>query len=106
MKKFLPVLIVWGLLLGGCIHRPDIEQGNAIVTPQQTDQLRKGMTAVEVRDLLGTPLLDEPFNKNRLVYVYTFQPGKGTGKGRHMTLLFHDGHLAKILPETVFTLQN
>ena len=42
------------VLLAGCIHRIDIQQGNYI-TQDMVDKLKVGMTKVEARQALGTP---------------------------------------------------
>ncbi|RMG27455.1 MAG: outer membrane protein assembly factor BamE, partial [Gammaproteobacteria bacterium] len=73
------------VLLGGCtrtlerlpfVYRIDIQQGN-VVTQEQIDQLRPGMTREQVRYLLGTPLVQDTFHPERWDYVYYFKPGRG-----------------------------
>ena len=41
-------------------YRIDIVQGN-VVTQEQMALVRPGMTRLQVRDVLGTPLLTDPF---------------------------------------------
>lgn len=61
------------LSLTACIYHPDVQQGNQI-TNAQTQRLHKNMTEKEIYAVLGKPILANPYgDKNRIVYVYTFQ---------------------------------
>lgn len=53
----------------GCVYRASISQGN-LVKEEDLAQLEVGMTKNQVRFLLGTPMIDDPFNKQRWDYVY------------------------------------
>ena len=56
-------------------YRIDIVQGNAI-TSEMVAKVRPGLTRTQVRDLLGSPMLADPFHANRWDYVFTFRrPG-------------------------------
>jgi outer membrane protein assembly factor BamE len=56
-------------------YRIDIVQGN-VVTKEQLALVRPGMSRVQVRDLLGSPLLADPFHADRWDYVFTIdRPG-------------------------------
>jgi len=56
-------------------YRIDIVQGN-VVTKEQLALVKPGMSRVQVRDLLGSPLLTDPFHGDRWDYVFTIQrPG-------------------------------
>lgn len=56
-------------LTGGCAYRTDLAQGN-FVEQDAVDQLRQGMTAEQVRFILGTPMLSDPFDNTRWYYVH------------------------------------
>ena len=62
-------------LLGGCVYRLDVQQGNLL---DQTDieAVQEGMTRSQVRYLLGTPLAVDPFKPDRWDYMYYLKPGK------------------------------
>ncbi len=104
-KPTLFAMLLLGSLTAGCsnswtpkwvqVHRIDITQGN-IVTPEQFARLEKGMGREEVRFLLGTPLLQDPFHPDRWDYLYYHKPGKGEVTQRNLTLYFEDGRLARI----------
>ena len=87
----------------GCVHKPDIEQGN-IVTASKIKQLHHGMSMAEVKSLIGSPMVDVPFNKNRFEYIYTMQKGRDLGKGQRLTLLFKHDKLVDIKYPTSFTI--
>jgi outer membrane protein assembly factor BamE len=56
-------------------YRIDIVQGN-VVTREQLALAKPGMSRVQVRDLLGSPLLADPFHADRWDYIFTIQrPG-------------------------------
>ena len=50
-------------------YHPDIPQGN-IVTQEQINKLAVGMTQSEVIQIVGTPLLTDPFHANRWDYIH------------------------------------
>jgi outer membrane protein assembly factor BamE len=62
-------------LLAGCVHRIDIQQGN-FLDSDDIDRISVGMTRVQVRALLGTPMVADPFQGSRWDYVYYFKRGR------------------------------
>ena len=62
-------------VLPGCVYRPDIQQGNLLQTTD-VDQVKVGMTRSQVRYILGTPMVSDPFDQQRWDYVYTFRRGR------------------------------
>ena len=63
------------LSLGGCfVYKIDIQQGNEI-TEQMVASLELGMTKREVTLLLGYPLINDPFHKERWDYYYSHKTG-------------------------------
>ncbi len=80
----------------GCVYRPNVSQGN-IVEEEDLDQVKVGMTRNQVRFLLGTPMVDDPFHANRWDYVYYVKIGRedATGK-RWVTILFDDDTVSEI----------
>ncbi|MCG6870863.1 MAG: outer membrane protein assembly factor BamE [Gammaproteobacteria bacterium] len=95
-KKLLPAALI-GLLLSGCgYYRPDIQQGN-VVSAEMANRLELGMTQRQVRFLLGTPLVQDPFHANRWDYVYSFHyKGRTLVAESQMTLYFENERLARI----------
>ncbi|HHJ39716.1 MAG: hypothetical protein AXA67_08440 [Methylothermaceae bacteria B42] len=94
MGKHLIIITYFAsLVLTGCVYKIDIQQGN-IVSQSQVDQLKPGMNPDQVRYVMGTPLLMDPFHPNRWDYVYSFQKGGKAMELQHLTLLFRDQQLA------------
>jgi len=62
-------------LLGGCVYRPDIQQGN-LLSVKDIEQVEVGMTRSQVRFLLGTPMVSDPFAPHRWDYVYRMAYGR------------------------------
>lgn len=60
--------------LSGCVHRIDIQQGN-FLDNEDIDRVAVGMTRVQVRSLLGTPMVADPFVGTRWDYVYYLKRG-------------------------------
>ena len=92
-------------LLGGCagfgVHRIDIQQGN-LVTQEQLAKVSPGMSRNDVRNALGTPLLQDVFHANRWDYYFTNDQGTKYGPfGRekqkyHVTILFENEKVSRI----------
>lgn len=96
MKKLL-LSVLLTLVISGChiVYRPDIQQGN-ILQQSTIDQLELGMTKEQVRYLLGSCVLQAPFQPDRQDYIYFFQPGHSEPIQRRVTLLFSNGRLQHI----------
>lgn len=94
-------------LLAGCagdgdtwkipfVYRIDVQQGN-VIEQSMIDQLKPGMDKNQVRYIMGTPVLIDPFHSNRWEYFYSMQQAGGRREQRHITLYFDDnGKLSHI----------
>jgi outer membrane protein assembly factor BamE len=60
------------------VYTLEIQQGN-IIDQAMIDQLRPGMNKRQVLYIMGSPMLDNVFHKNRWDYLYSNQP---SGEGR------------------------
>ena len=85
--------------LAGCgsfgfpgVYRINVEQGN-IITREMIDQLKPGMSRRQVRFVLGTPLLEDPFHSNRWEYIYMIRNGDTTLVERRLTVFFEGDEL-------------
>jgi outer membrane protein assembly factor BamE len=75
--RLLPLSLLLALsVLAGCVYRPDIQQGNLLRT-EDVDQVTVGMTRSQVRYILGTPMVSDPFAPSRWDYVYRLKHGRG-----------------------------
>lgn len=96
------------LLLGGCAssrqsedgffskitpYRIEIVQGN-VVTSEQAARVRPGLTRAQVRDILGTPLLTDPFHADRWDYIFTIRRD-GMPNQRRSVIVWFEGDALK-----------
>jgi outer membrane protein assembly factor BamE len=77
-----------------------VRQGNW-VEPEAVAKLRKGMSQEEVRLLLSSPLLVDPFRNNRWDYLYRFDDKRGHVEIRRLTLFFANGALSEVAGDVV-----
>ncbi len=77
------------------VYRIDIKQGN-IIEEEQVSQLKPGMTKSQVLYVMGTPMVTDTFHQKRWDYYYSFKPGEGKTRQKHLTLLFK-GDLLEII---------
>jgi outer membrane protein assembly factor BamE len=77
MHKILLIAVIFSALAAtsGCVYRANIAQGN-LIEQEDLDQVEIGMTRNQVRFLLGTPMIDDPFHQNRWDYVYYLKVGR------------------------------
>ncbi len=74
-------------------YRIDIVQGNA-VTKEQAAQIRPGLTRLQVRDVLGTPLVADPFHAQTWDYIFTLRR-PGTDAQRRVVQVVFEGDIVK-----------
>lgn len=87
------------LLLGACsltTYKMDIQQGN-VVTQEMVSKLRPGMTRSQVKFVMGTPLVNDPFHTERWDYFYELIKGGKPQDRRRLTLIFDKDQLQKVL---------
>jgi outer membrane protein assembly factor BamE len=102
------VLAAAALLGGGCstvdtylptlrsfgVYMLDVNQGNYL-SQDMVDKLKVGQTKVQVRQLLGTPLVVSAFRDNRWDYVYKFTRQGVVREHRTFTVYFVADKLAR-----------
>ena len=96
-KLLISILGLLLLFLAGCtLYRADLQQGN-VIDKEELDKLKIGMSKQQVNFLLGTPLLNDPFHKDRWDYVYTLKTDNQRVKvKKHLTLIFTGDTLSQI----------
>ena len=89
--------VMLALTVSACsVYKMEIQQGNAI-SNEAVAQLKPGMSKSEVATLLGNPLLQDSFHKDRWDYVYFAANKKGTSASpKNLTLLFQNGRLIQV----------
>jgi outer membrane protein assembly factor BamE len=88
VDTYMPTLRTFG------VYMLDINQGNYL-SQDMVDKLKVGQTKVQVRQLLGTPLVVSVFRDNRWDYVYEFTRQGLVREHRTFTVYFVDDKLAR-----------
>jgi outer membrane protein assembly factor BamE len=70
-------------------YRIEIVQGN-FVSREQVQALKPGMSRLQVRDILGTPLVTDPFHSDRWDYIFTIKR-QGVPPQEHRLAVFFKG---------------
>lgn len=99
MIKILRPLLVYvslALLASGCVYRINIQQGN-FLDQAAVEQVKPGMTRSQVRYLLGTPMVADPFNTERWDYIYYLKKGRTRHvDSRRVTVYFEGEKVARL----------
>lgn len=93
---------VLSILLSGCgfvgfpgVYKINVEQGN-IVTQEVIEQLEPGMSRRQVRFILGTPLVEDTFNRNRWDYPYEIKNGDEITRKAQVSVFFDNDRLIDV----------
>ena len=110
MQKLLFLLAVSLVLLAGCgrfsvptlfaPYRMEVQQGN-YVTQDMVDKLKPGMTRNQVKFVLGTPLVADPFHHDRWDYVYILQRQGRVVEQRRIVIVFKEDKLERVEGDVV-----
>ena len=68
-------------------YKVDVVQGN-VVTQEIMAQIQPGLGRMQVREILGTPLLADPFHADRWDYVFTIRRQGVPDQKRRVTIFF------------------
>ena len=83
-------------ITSGCVYRAAVSQGN-LIKQEDLDQVETAMTKNQVRFLLGTPMIDDPFTRNRWDYVYYLKIGRNdASQKRWVSIYFADEVVSEI----------
>jgi outer membrane protein assembly factor BamE len=94
--KLTTLALVAALLTTGCIYHMPIQQGN-FLEDKELNQVQIGMTRTQVKYLLGTPMVADPFENTRWDYVYTLKQGGVTkAQRRHFVVYFADDKVVRL----------
>lgn len=92
-------IIFVSLLLASCSwlmpHKVEVRQGN-LISPEMRARVKVGMTQQQVKAVLGTPLVNDPFHASRWDYIYRFEQEGKLIEEQHMTLYFDKDTLQRI----------
>jgi outer membrane protein assembly factor BamE len=73
-------------------YKVEIVQGN-FVSKEQVGALKPGMTRLQVRDILGTPLITDAFHRERWDYVFTIRRQGVAPQEHHLAVFFKGDEL-------------
>ena len=111
MRRFslIACTLVIGTLLAGCEslqrtdtllgaitpYRIDIVQGNA-VTREQAALIKPGMNRLQVREILGTPLVTDTFHADRWDYIFSLRRPNTQVQRRSVVVMFENNLVKSI----------
>jgi outer membrane protein assembly factor BamE len=98
MRRLVLLALIFTTLAfsSGCVYRASISQGN-LIEQEDLDQVEVGMTRNQVRFLLGTPMIDDPFHQARWDYVYYITIGRKSATfKRWVTVVFENDIVTEI----------
>jgi outer membrane protein assembly factor BamE len=76
-------------------YRVEVVQGN-VITSEQAALIKPGLTRAQVRDVLGSPLLTDPFHGDRWDYVFTIRRQGAAPQLRRVVVLFKNDALLSV----------
>jgi outer membrane protein assembly factor BamE len=82
------------------VYKMDVNQGNEIDSVMLL-KLKPGMTQSQVRFVLGTPLIQDSFHKQRWDYLYVMRKDGKLVEKRHIILNFEKNLLKNITGEVI-----
>lgn len=77
------------------VYTLEIQQGN-IIDQAMIDQLRPGMSKRQVLYVMGSPMLDDVFHKNRWNYLYSARPDGEDKIQKQITLFFENDQIVGV----------
>jgi len=99
MRKLTCNLLICLILAQGCVYVAPISQGN-VLDRDDIEQVETGMTRSQVRFLLGTPMVNDPFHADRWDYVYYLKAGRGDAQlKRWISVYFEDDLVSRIVTD-------
>ena len=98
-KTFVLSLALSASLLSGCSYlepyKAPLTQGN-VMTEESVSHIQEGLTKGQVRELLGPPQGQNPFNPNHWEYVfYSSNSTLHTDSDRHLIINFDEDEMIK-----------
>jgi outer membrane protein assembly factor BamE len=76
-------------------YKVEIRQGN-LITQEMRAKIKPGMTQMQVKALLGAPLINDPYHANRWDYLYRLEQRGKVVESQCLTLYFEQNALASI----------
>lgn len=83
-------------------YRIDVVQGN-VVTQEVMAQVQPGLGRLQVREILGTPLLTDPFHADRWDYAFSIRRQGVPDQRRRVTVFFRNDVVDRLETESLPT---
>jgi outer membrane protein assembly factor BamE len=84
------------------IYRALIVQGN-VISKEQKDLLRPGLSKTQIREFLGTPLVNSVFHAERWDYVFIYKRQGQLSEPKRLSLFFKDDLIERIESDNLAT---
>lgn len=84
------ILLALFAITAACVYQAPLSQGN-VIDEEDLKQVEVGMTRSQVRFLLGTPMVSDPFNADRWDYVYYLRIGRDKASFKRWVSVYFDG---------------
>ena len=81
-------------------YRQDVSQGNEIA-PEMLLEIKPGLNKSQVRFVLGTPLIQDSFHKDRWDYIYVIRKEGKFIESRHLVLTFKKDMLVNLTGDLI-----
>ena len=82
------------------VYKLSVQQGN-VITQEMVDRLEPGMSRNQVEYVMGRPVLQDPFNHDEWVYLYSLEVPDLFTQAFKMVLTFEGDTLATIAGDYV-----
>ena len=98
--KMTHISLIATMILGlsACVNVPyrmPIQQGN-VIDLNRGDMIREGMSKTDVANILGTPMLQDIFHKDRWDYIYRLDEQYHRAEQERVTVWFTNGIVTKV----------
>jgi len=99
-SRIFSILLLLSSLQACILYVPDVEQGN-ILSREMVDQIKVGQSRQQVRYILGSPLVQDSFHRDRWDYFYSIKKGRAKEVDKkRLTIIFNKGVVAKIVRDS------
>ncbi|MDH3978667.1 MAG: outer membrane protein assembly factor BamE [Gammaproteobacteria bacterium] len=108
MLRIIHLLLLFALCtftvgaVSSCVYKVDVQQGN-LLEDKDIDEVKIGMTRSQVRFLLGTPVVQDPFQQDRWDYIYYFRQGRRQNADRAWLIILFDDNVVREIRRDVPT---
>jgi outer membrane protein assembly factor BamE len=97
--KIILISVLLILSLSNCasydFSRQIVQQGN-LLPQSKIDRLKPGMSKADVAMLMGSSLLNPPFEQDRWDYAFTWRKGNSSDVIKHLVIYFKNDRIVRI----------